>query len=589
MGLLHSPANTSTILQLTVTNTPSDPPSSTGFLCGARVSLRVLYKSMLVALVLFLGGVTRALGNSHSAPLFASLTEYVLPPGSIHNPRQVNYGVAVTDVDADGHLEIIVAGYNEPNLVLKYDASLHRLVNLAVDQIDSPYYALRDEHGSSIGVAACDIDGDGWEEIYFLNTNNAFSGMASYADKLFKYRNGRWEDILSDDVNVRRGVTSWFAGRSVACIDRKGLGRYSMYVANYASGSVGPHALIEMDAAASDVTRGVIALSNVAEEAGVAKFTGGRGVTVGPIVNSNISDIFCDNEHGPNFLFRNNGDGTFMDVAISTGVADAAEHGRGVALADFNRDGKVDIVYGNWNGPHRLFIQSEDKRRGMKFKNIANAEFALPSPARTLIAADFDNDQSLEVFFNNMAYKGRSSNRVFRVTHKAGGHMHIERLNVGDAEEPEGTGTGGVITDLDGDGILELLLSHGESAAQPLSLFTATQGKWNNWLRVIPRTRAGSFARGAKVQLYMARSSPQLRIIDGGSGYLCQMEPVAHFGLGQDVGTHVKVTWPDGISFSRSLGPEEMNSLIQIPYPVHGAEPVRDRSSAQIWTNAIRT
>lgn len=40
-----------------------------------------------------------------------------------------------------------------------------------------------------------------------------------------------------------------------------------------------------------------------------------------------------------------------------TGVDDAYQHGRGVALADFNRDGKVDIVYGNWNGPHRLFLQ----------------------------------------------------------------------------------------------------------------------------------------------------------------------------------------------------------------------------------------
>ena len=36
---------------------------------------------------------------------------------------------------------------------------------------------------------------------------------------------------------------------------------------------------------------------------------------------------------------------------------DPHQHGRGVALADFNRDGKVDIVYGNWNGPHRLYLQ----------------------------------------------------------------------------------------------------------------------------------------------------------------------------------------------------------------------------------------
>lgn len=66
--------------------------------------------------------------------------------------------------------------YNGPNLVLKYDRTQKRLVNIAVDERSSPYYALRDRQGNAIGVTACDIDGDGREEIYFLNTNNAFSG-----------------------------------------------------------------------------------------------------------------------------------------------------------------------------------------------------------------------------------------------------------------------------------------------------------------------------------------------------------------------------------------------------------------------------
>lgn len=66
--------------------------------------------------------------------------------------------------------------YNGPNLVLKYNRAQNRLVNIAVDERSSPYYALRDRQGNAIGVTACDIDGDGREEIYFLNTNNAFSG-----------------------------------------------------------------------------------------------------------------------------------------------------------------------------------------------------------------------------------------------------------------------------------------------------------------------------------------------------------------------------------------------------------------------------
>ncbi|XP_043375328.1 cartilage acidic protein 1 isoform X1 [Dermochelys coriacea] len=462
----------------------------------------------------------------------------------------------------------VLEWYNGPNLVLKYDRARQRLVNLAPDERSSPYYALRDRQGNAIGVTACDIDGDGREEIYFLNTNNAFSGLATYTDKLFKFRAGRWEDLLSDEVN--RAVASRFAGRSVACVDRAGSGRYAIYIANYANGNLGPHALLEMDVAASDPARGIVVLADVAAEAGVNKYTGGRGVAVGPILSASASDIFCDNENGPNFLFHNQGDGSFVDRAASAGLDDPYQHGRGVALADFNRDGKVDIVYGNWNGPHRLYLQMSAGGR-VRFRDIATPKFSMPSPVRTVLTADFDNDQELEVFFNNIAYRGSSANRLFRIVRREHSDPVIEELNPGDAMEPEGRGTGGAVTDFDGDGLLDLILSHGESMAQPLSVFRGTQGAGNNWLRVIPRTRFGAFARGARVVLFTRRSGAHLRIIDGGSGYLCEMEPVAHFGLGQDEASSLEVTWPDGRVVARAVASSETNSVLEIPYP-QGAE-----------------
>ncbi len=69
----------------------------------------------------------------------------------------------------------------------------------------------------------------------------------------------------------------------------------------------------------------------------------------------------------------------------------------------------------------------------------------------------------------------------------------------------------------------------------PFLILTVSQGATNSWLRVIPRTKFGAFARGAKVVVYTKKSGPHTRIIDGGSGYLCEMEPVAHFGLGMSL------------------------------------------------------
>ncbi|XP_057259079.1 cartilage acidic protein 1 isoform X2 [Pezoporus wallicus] len=524
---------------------------------------------MLVLCLLSLAWLSE--GSQRSEPMFTAVTHRLLPPDYDSNPTQLNYGVAVTDLDADGDFEIVVAGYNGPNLVLKYDKLRGRLVNVAEDEQGSPYYALRDRQGNAIGVTACDIDGDGREEIYFLNTNNAFSGMATYTDKLFKLRNGRWEDLLSDEVN--RGVASRFAGRSVACVDRMGSGRYSIYIANYASGNVGPHSLIEMDVTASDPARGVVVLVDVAAQAGVSKYTGGRGLAVGPILSDSASDIFCGNENSPNFLFHNRGDGTYRDVAAAVGLDDPYQHGRGVALADFNRDGRVDIVHGNWNGPHRLYLQTGAPGR-VRFRDIATPKFSMPSPVRTVIAADFDNDQELEVFFNNIAYRGSSANRLFRLIRREHSDPIMEELNPGDALEPEGRGTGGAVTDFDGDGMLDLILSHGESTAQPISIFKGTQGTNNNWLRVIPRTRFGAFARGAKVVLFTRRSGAHLRIIDGGSGYLCEMEPVAHFGLGHDKPSSLEVTWPDGRVVSRPVASSETNSVLEVPYPLDTEKPL---------------
>ncbi len=424
-----------------------------------------------------------------------------------HNPNQLNYGIAVTDTDNDGNFEFFIAGFGFPNIILKWDGNFYR--NVAPSDLADP-------DRQSIGVAAGDIDDDGREEIYVLNTDT-FAGDKRFADRLFDAMDGEWTDLFS--LRNNRHVLNLTAGRSVVAVDRRGTGSYGFFVANYG----GPTRLYELDQDGR--------LYDCAVEACVDFAAGGRSAIALPLI-SKYMDIFTGNEGGANFLFCNRGDGTFEELATELGVNDPLQNARGVVAFDANEDGMFDLIYGNWEGPHRLFIHQPNGH----FADAAPPEMALPSRVRTVIAADFDNDGYEEIFFNNIG----QPNRLFG---RHNGHWAL--CDIGDALEAQGLGTGAAVADLDGDGRLELLIAHGESDAQPLTLYRTPQNG-NHWLRVLPLTAQGAPARGAVVILETFGRT-QCRVIDAGSGYLCQMEPVAHFGLAKQGQVHrVRVHWTDG-------------------------------------------
>jgi hypothetical protein len=195
--------------------------------------------------------------------------------------------------------------------------------------------------------------------------------------------------------------------------------------------------------------------------------------------------------------------------------------------------GRLDIISGNWQGYHRAYVLKNDQ-----FKDIGSSKFDKPSRIRTIISADFDNDGYDEVFMNNIA----EPNKLFKIRENG----TFEEIKLEIALEPDGYGTGAAVADIDNDGILELLVSRGESKEQPLTLYKAKVNKQSKYLRIKPINKYGAPARGATVTL-LTNQRKHSKTIDAGSGYLCQMEPVAHYGIRKnEKNFKVEVKWTNG-------------------------------------------
>ena len=438
-----------------------------------------------------------------------------------NNEFRLSYGVSVTDVNKDNKFDFVVAGFGFKNLALTYKNG--QLVNIIDDDI------FTDSSRRTIGVAACDIDKDGYEEIYFLNTDT-YSGDKIYSDRLIDL-NDEFVDLF--EIEKNKTELNLTAGRSVVCVDRRGNGQYGIYVANYG----GPTRFYEYFNNK---------IKDLAVKLGINKITGGRAVVSGHIL-SDRSDIFAANERGSNYLYYNI-DGSFTNVANDYQVEDRYENGRGTTLTDILYRGRLDILTSNWNGNHRAYVLDGDK-----FNDISKPSYNEPTKIRTVISADFDNDGYDEVFMNNIG----EPNKLFKIL-ESGKFQEIEIIN---GLEKMGLGTGAAVADIDNDGILELLISHGETGLQPLTLYKADIKEFN-YLRIKPLNKYGAPARGATVTL---KSNKRIhsKTIDAGSGYLCQMEPVAHYGIrDNEKNIEIEIKWTDGTR--KSLNINDLNKTYEI-------------------------
>lgn len=444
------------------------------------------------------------------------------------------YGVAVTP-GPDGPF-VFVAGYGEPNRL--YARREGRFVDTACGIV-----ADGDRHG--MGVCAADVDADGCEELYVHNCAS-YAGVTADSDLLLDRLESdryRWTDVFALGVNEDR--LNFRAGRSVAALDRLGTGRYGVAIASYGA----PIAFYEVgeDGEASDMAPAI----------GLDLDGGCRSLLPGPIVSEG-TDLFVGIESDENRLFRNDG-GRYVSVEIDSVLSDPEGDARGVALVD-DGDGFA-VALGNWEGRSRLCR----RENGGRFVDVAPEPLASARSIRSVVAADFDNDGRQELFCNQLGEPNLLLERV-----DPSGDADPEETprwrasDLGPATEPDGFGTGAVAADLDDDGILELLVVHGEVAAQPISVYSVPEAAERGWVRIRPTTSVGAPARGAVVRLETTQHT-QRRVIDAGAGYLSQTEPVAHFGLGDAEPISVTVRWPDGRE--RTIGSIESRTEHIVSHP----------------------
>lgn len=334
----------------------------------------------------------------------------------------------------------------------------------------SPAYYLPETTGA--GCAFFDFDNDGWMDIYLVN-----SGRCDFYDpdpplRNALYRNNR--DGTFTDVTGKAGVAAGGYGMGVAAADYDGDGWIDLYVTQYGR-SILYHN--NGDGTFTDVTEhaGVAAPGWSSSAAWFDYDNDGRlDLLVCRFVEFDKSmNKFCGDEQtgeryycyprvyppAPSRLFHNNGDGTFTDVSLDSGIGLLPGKAWGVVATDINNDGLMDLFVANDTVPNFLFAN----RGNGKFEEIgltAGVAYSPDGRARSgmgVDAADYDEDGWQDLFVDNVSLE------MYSLYH----NNHDETFD--DVAGPQGideatrllSGWGVRFVDYDNDGDPDLFIANG--------------------------------------------------------------------------------------------------------------------------------
>jgi enediyne biosynthesis protein E4 len=467
-------------------------------------------------------------------------------------------GLAVLDYNGDGRPDIFFTDSAEmPSLEKPTPAYANRLFRndgrlRFTDVTEAAGVA---GVGYAMGAAAGDYDNDGRVDLFV-------SGVRR--NQLLHNRgDGRFED-----VTARSGISSDEWSVAAGWFDYDNDGELDLFVVNYVQWS------LEADRACADEARAIPIFchprsfhavpnrlyrnrgdgrfEDVSVRAGIAAHPGkGMSVAFADFDHDGRLDIFVTNDTVPNFLFRNNGDGTFTEIATIAGVSvpDTGRpvSGMGADFQDLDNDGWEDIFMTALAG--ETFPLFRNDRRGGFAEATQSSGLAALTVKRSgwcALAADVDNDGWKDIFtanshvndrigdFESIAWK--QSNSLFM----SDGRGRFRDATVGSALDAgiavhRGCGA----ADFDGDGRLDFVVL---SLGSPVELWINDTTTGNRWLVVrLAGTRSNRDGIGARVIV-----GNQVRTMTTAEGYASSSHAGAHFGLGSAERVRVEIHWPSG-------------------------------------------
>ena len=325
----------------------------------------------------------------------------------------------------------------------------------------------------SAGLALFDYDGDGRIDVYFLNGAPLLGTEVDVPPTNALYRNeGGWRFV---DVTEQAGVGDTGFGLGVTVGDYDNDGDPDLYLNNF-----GPNVLYRNDGNGS--------FTDVTEEAGVRNGSlVGAGASFFDMDADGDLDLYVANylefsydkhvvrfdgrfpsypvpkdyEPVPDTLYRNNGDGTFTDVSVASGVAAHAGTGMGMVSADYDDDGDTDVFVLNDVDKNFLFVNDGTgvfEEAGVLFGAAYNA-YAMENASMGVDCGDYDNDGRLDFFMTSyqselpVLYRNMGSGMLEDVTLTTrSGEGSLAYVN---------WGTG--LVDFDNDGDLDIFIANGHT------------------------------------------------------------------------------------------------------------------------------